>query len=540
MNARKELFVAKKEAISELMTNALRKDEVKTEDYASLSVVNGGGERKSFSESDLQQMQNILRQFSENDLLDSKWILHIPSSHRNSSVSFPDLQRDTDSILVRALVLQRLAYASPTVSRAVKDAAWILGFFSANHLKIENCRTSTAGLIVSALEADNDFSNMQRNSIMATLGNTVELCSAYGLIAGTGIVDCSHRWKEKRQPKRAPDACAIEQIDSYIFDPQIDISLQYRTIYMLLRLISNRINGVLFMPIDCITYPDIGIYSIAIPTQKETAYHVPEFHQYPKKLSGQEEGYLYSCIRELQEYARSQQTKLKSHHQDFLFVSPSGKSLVTTQDVNTFLEDVCEKYRIKDASGVQTCITSHDLRHTAVVERFKYGIISPYQTMRESNHSSIAQTCGYGYASVHDESKKLTEISKGMLKDQYAVSEPTDEKIAPRAMARKKYLALRENSETRLLLDGSICINKPCVPMFDVCSTCDFFQTDPKWREPLEEYIAVFEQKAQELEHIGGNTNTIAFLYAQKEVYGRILNKLNKRKEINPTELEVS
>ena len=54
MNARKELFAAKKEAISELMTNALRKDEVKTEDYASLSVVNGGGERKSFSESDLQ------------------------------------------------------------------------------------------------------------------------------------------------------------------------------------------------------------------------------------------------------------------------------------------------------------------------------------------------------------------------------------------------------------------------------------------------------------------------------------------------------
>ena len=107
-------------------------------------------------------------------------------------------------------------------------------------------------------------------------------------------------------------------------------------------------------------------------------------------------------------------------------------------------------------------------------------------------------------------------------------------------MARKKYLALRENSETRLLLDGSICINKPCVPMFEVCSTCDFFQPDPKWREPLEEYIAVFEQKAQELEHIGGNTNTIAFLYAQKEVYGRILNKLNKRKEINPTELEVS
>ena len=498
----------------------------KEEDVLCLQVISGGGEKTSFSDSDIMQMQKTLAEFSDNALMDNKWELHIPSSHRSSSVSFPNLQRDTDSILVRALVLQRLAYASPTVSRAVKDAAWILGFFSANHLKIENCRTSTAGLIVSALEADNDFSNMQRNSIMATLGNMVELCSAYGLIAGTGIVDCSHRWKEKRQPKRAPDACAIEQIDSYIFDPQIDISLQYRTIYMLLRLISNRINEVLFMPIDCITYPDIGIYSIAIPTQKETAYHVPEFHQYPKKLSGQEEGYLYSCIRELQEYARSQQTKLKSHHQDFLFVSPTGRSLVTTQDVNTFLKNICEKYRIKDASGVQTSITSHDLRHTAVVERFTYGIISPYQTMRESNHSSIAQTRGYGYASVHDESKKLTEISKGMLEDQFAVSEPTDKKIAPRAISKKKFSALCKNFDTRLLLDGSVCVNSACVPIFETCSMCEYFIVDPKWQEPLEEYIAIFTDRLNELETIGGNPNSIAFLNHQKDVYTRILSKI--------------
>ena len=119
----------------------------------------------------------------------------------------------------------------------------------------------------------------------------MELSYAYKIATGTGIVDCSYRWKEKKNPKRAPDACVIEQIDSYVFDPQIEMTLQYRTIYMLLRLISNRVNEVLFMPIECITYPEVGIYSIAIPTQKETPYHVPEFHQYPKKISGLDEGY---------------------------------------------------------------------------------------------------------------------------------------------------------------------------------------------------------------------------------------------------------
>ena len=81
----------------------------KEEDVLCLHVISGGREKTSFSDSDIMQMQKTLAEFSDNALMDNKWELHIPSSHRNSSVSFPDLQRDTDSILVRALVLQRLA-----------------------------------------------------------------------------------------------------------------------------------------------------------------------------------------------------------------------------------------------------------------------------------------------------------------------------------------------------------------------------------------------------------------------------------------------
>ena len=489
-------------------------------------IISGGGENTSFSSTDILQMQNTLAEFSQNMLLDPNWKLHIPSSHRDSSVSFPNAPRDTDSLLLRALVLHRLSYASPTVSRSVKEASWILDYFSAKQVRIENCRTSTVQMLISSLEEDETLTVMQKNSIMSTLGTLVDLCVAYGLAAGSGIIDCSHRWKEKRLPKRAPDACVVEQLDSYFFDPGIDIPLQYRTIYILLRLISNRISEVLFMPIECITYPDVGIYSIGIPTQKETPYHIPEFHQYPKKLSGQEEGYLYSCLRDMQDYANSQQSKLKNLHQGLLFVSPTGKTLVTTSDVNAFLKEICEKYQIKDAAGEQACITTHDLRHTAVVERFKYGIISPYQTMRESNHSSIDQTCGYGYASLRDESAKLAKISKAMFSSQYAIDDPKQAASTPRAMAKKKFAALCEDPNTRLLLDGSACINKPCVPLFETCSTCDLYHPDPIWREPLEEYIGIYAERIKKLETIGGNPNTISFLKHQKDVYERILRKI--------------
>ena len=504
--------------------NTLKKT-ASEETIPQLIIVDGGSERPAFAERDIDHMQTILSQFSENNLMDDKWQIRIASSKRQTSVRFPVLSREIDVVLIRALVLQMLSYASSSIGRAVKDAEWILGFFSDHHFHIENCRTAVVDLIIKELDRAADFSVMQKNSIMTTLGAMIELCEGFGLVAGTGIVDCSYRWKEIRLPKRAPDACIIEQLDSYFFDPAIDILLQYRTVYMLLRLISNRINEVLFMPIDCITYPDIDTYSINIPTQKATPYHIPENKQYPKKLSGIEEGLLYRCLCELQQYAESQQNHLPCQHQNLLFVSPTGNTTITTADVNEYFKEICEKYHVKDSSGIPAFITSHDLRHTAVVERFKHGVISPYQTMRESNHSSLSQTLGYSYASVHDETEKLTGISEAVLNNFLLLSTKSGE-VKPRELPPKKFLALKEDPNTRLLLDGSICLSRSCVPSFDACSDCEDFQVDPMYQEPLENYIAILSGRLQMLRNKGGNPDTISFVEHQIDVYTKMLNKI--------------
>ena len=133
-----------------------------------------------------------------------------------------------------------------------------------------------------------------------------------------------------------------------------------------------------------------------------------------------------------------------------------------------------------------------------------------------------------GYAAANDVSmnKAIKDAFFEMLEDQYAVSEPTDKKIAPRAISKKKFSALCKNFDTRLLLDGSVCVNSACVPIFETCSMCENFIVDPKWQEPLEEYIAIFTDRLNELEAIGGNPNSIAFLNHQKDVYTRILSKI--------------
>jgi len=486
-------------------------------------VVDGGSKKPTFDERDIDHMKTILAQFSEDNLMDSAWHLNFSSSKRQTSVFFPVMSRMNDALLIRALVLQRMAYASSSLDRAIKDAEWLFDFFKLHHFHIESCRSATVSLIIRALDDDNNLSIMQKNSIMTTLGAMVELCEGFGLITGTGIVDCSFRWKETRLPKRAPDACVIEQLDSYFFDPLIDIPLQYRTVYMLLRLISNRISEVLFMPIDCISYPDVDTFSISIPTQKAAPYHIPEYKQYPKKLSGIEEGYLYRCLCELQQYAKSQQKRLACQHQDLLFVSSTGKKIIAASDINSYFRLFCDQYSIKDSSGKPAFITTHDLRHTAIVERLKYGIISPYQAMRESNHSSLSQTLGYGYASVHDETERLTEISKNVLRDNALFPVDSNE-VKPRNLPPKKFIALRDDPNTRLLLDGSICLSMSCVPGFETCSKCDFFQVDSVYQAPLENYITILSDRSTALKSKGGNPDTITFIEHQIDVYTNMLN----------------
>lgn len=274
----------------------------------------------------------------------------------------------------------------------------------------------------------------------------------------------------------------------------------------------------------------INTYSICIPTQKETPYHIPEYKQYPKKNTGIEEGFLYRCLCDLQKYAESKQDCLNVQHQGLLFVSPTGKTIVTAVDINAYFKEICEKYHIKDASGNQAFITTHDLRHVAVVERLKYGIISPHQTMRESNHSNVDQTLGYSYASVHDETEKLTKISEQVLNERSLLPTVYAEG-KPRELSREKFLAFKEDFNVRLLLDGSICISNYCVPSFDTCSSCEYFHVDPVYQKPLEANIELLIEKSQALKNKSGNPETIAFIDHQVEVYTKMLNKVLGRTE---------
>ena len=156
--------------------------------------------------------------------------------------------------------------------------------------------------------------------------------------------------------------------------------------------------------------------------------------------------------------------------------------------------------------------------------------------MRESNHSSLSQTLGYGYASMHDETERLAEISVGLLIENSLLPAKSGEG-APRELPPKKYLALKGDPDTRLLLDGSICLDKSCVPSFETCSDCDHFQVDSIYQEPLEDYISILSERSQNLQKRAGNPETIEYIEHQIRVYTKMLGKI---KDCPSTERKVS
>lgn len=167
-------------------------------------------------------------------------------------------------------------------------------FLKARRFSIESCRSSLIEQYVSELDANQDLSAGCKNNLMRTVASLMATCFKYELLQGLGVIDCSHRWKEQKVAKRAPDACIIHALDLLFFDIRNSaIPNSYRCIYFILRLISNRISEVLLMNIDCISYPDIDVYAVSIPTSKGTAYHMPCYKEHNRKLSGWCEGLMF-------------------------------------------------------------------------------------------------------------------------------------------------------------------------------------------------------------------------------------------------------
>lgn len=186
------------------------------------------------------------------------------------------------------------------------------------------------------------------------------------------------------------------------------------------------------------------------------------------------------------------QPSIPDEIKDYLFISHKGPHLVSISEFNSFLAEFCSQHQIVDAAGNPAKITSHDLRHIDVCERFKSNIVSPERTSVECNHTCVEDTMGYGYYSKHDEAKHLANIVTPIL--------PTILNTAPtpRIVPQRKYEMLAQQPTTRIIPCYGLCLNRKCSPQFEKCFHCNSFIPDSQYKKYI---IAAIERlkKANEL-----------------------------------------
>lgn len=501
-----------------------------SEQYPEIIIIPGSISSTSLlSETALKKYTETLSHYSASAFNDMEWYVKVPEYHTEKAISFFAFSNISDALvlLVKCWTISflSLAYSLGTIKSKITQISVFLSY-------VEDAKISFTGIrksfVLTFLSQYAD-SPLLYNSMACTICDFLDFASQNKIIFPETITLPLLPTRIKTSVRRAPDQCVIDALDNFFFTHD-DIPTDMRCVYLLLRLILNRISEILNMPIDCLAYPEEGVFTVLIPTRKETPLHRPHISKYSRSLLSQYTTILHSTLQKQREHALAHQRSLSEEYSNFLFISSEFPTrLLTATDFNAYLKKVCEDNKILDSNGKIAQITSHHLRHIGVVQRLQSGIITPVQTKNEANHISISATMGYGYSSMHDESLHTSNILKSVFQD--AFSNSNEQPAAALDLPTKKYHALQNNPFTRLLPGLGLCSNATCIPRFESCLQCKHFIPDKYYYDYFLECSAITKSRLDNL-YLTPSKNTAAINFNENllRIYNLFIERLGQQK----------
>ena len=483
-------------------------------------------------------MERTLSHFSENSWSDKVWDVHIPSSGKTAKIRFPNA-RSLDKDILRATALSFLAQhaSADAAQRVVREGFYFITHLNESGLFIENIRTPIVSNYIEYLKKQ-QIGDSQKNSRIRSACSLFETCVENGLATTTAkAVDFSYRFSEPANRKRAPDQCVVDALDKLFFDfSKNEIPQVFRLTYFLLRLIPNRISEILAINLECLSYPDVGLFAISIPNWKETPLHTPLYSKYTFAMDGMIEDAFYKLVRQQQESIRPYAC-LETQDTDYLLYDIQKDQVITQEDFNRFLAKVIQEHGILTANGRKAVVTSHALRHVCIGERLRSGIYSPEHTMKEANHSNVDVTLSYGYMSEHDEAEHLGEISSVVLTEHLDVVD-TGIPAKPKSVNPAKYLRLQnETAYTRVIPCFGLCSNAQCSPQYEKCVKCDHFRPDELYLNYFIEARGIVQKRLLKFMKSGGAPAAIEFEKNQLETINAYIARMSAEESESAADL---
>lgn len=502
-----------------------------SEEYPDIIVVSGSlSNVPLISEASFKKYIEILSHYSNSAFNDMEWQVKVPEYHTEQRLSFNAFINISDKLtmLVKCWVISffSLSYSLGTIKSKIAQISGFLSYVEDSKISFTGIRRS---FVLTFLSQYVD-SPLLYNSMVCTILDFLDFASQNKITFSETITLPLLSTRIKTPVRRAPDQCVIDALDHFFFTHD-EIPTDMRCVYLLLRLILNRISEVLNMAIDCLAYPEEGIFTILVPTRKETPLHRPRISKYSRSLLSQYTAILYSTLQKQREYAFAHQSDLPEEYSNFLFISSEFPTrLLTATDFNAYLKKVCEDNKILDSKGEIAHITSHHLRHIGVVQRLQSGIITPVQTKNEANHLSISTTMGYGYSSMHDESLHTSNILKNVFQDAFSNSDAQSSSTL--ALPPKKYTALQNNPFTRLIPGLGLCSNTTCIPRFESCLQCQHFIPDKYYNDYFLECSALIKKRLDNLyKDPRKNESAIKFNEKYLQLYNGVIERIKARNE---------
>jgi integrase len=320
----------------------------------------------------------------------------------------------------------------------------------------------------------------------------------------------------KSKQKELLPAEVLRKWDRAMKDQNLNIPLEFRTMYWLIRSFPNRITEVLSMKRDCIKsfYSE---YVIQIPSFKQSGgYGRDEIKPIPVIYSGHGK-YVIDLVKKLQlqnEELLSNFSVTKNFKTDFLFIvrywrfmDDDGKPEVllnprfrqklknwTGTDVNNLLEQLALILNIRDNNGTLVIPKTHQFRHNAVTDRLYTVGYTTEQVRKLTGHKNEGMTKYYTHQLV-EKHKEIHQKTEGL---RYPNESPVsfrgkilnlDERTTQQlSKDSRRYLTWEANGKKGVGICSDItgCNPKGTSVHFE-CYACDWFV--PKL-EYYEDYIA--------------------------------------------------
>lgn len=445
-----------------------------------------------------------LSEYSSNSINENKWGLTFADGIRRTSVSFENLLVTGEELrLIKAYIVDTLShYSSPsTCSSKVKSLSFLFAFLQEKGLRITMLSTPLLHIFRIWLDEIDSLSAVRKNTIESDLFGFIAFLRERGLLRLAPIMPLRPRPTPPGNIRRAPDQYIMWQLDVYFSDFSNVIPTAYRCLYLLLRMIPSRDHEALFMLLDGFSVSE-DLMEISFPTHKETANHRGIEVKHHRFADKHPENLLLRSLQEQKEYALKCQKHIEEDRfKDRLMVSPRNpKRLVTADEFNAFLEDVCEEQGITDAYGKPTKITMYSLRHANGAEMAASTEFSQEEFTRAFAHNSRYSDDSYTYASKHDELQATTlhtEAVRSALTSSTAEDSPT-QFVSPMRMKR-----MQADPQTKLIGVTSVCQEKGCVPQFQYCVFCESFRPDPQFLAEAEQCCALLQQRIEQCRTAG-------------------------------------